>query len=151
MEVIVPDDQLSLAIGRRGQNVRLASKLTNWRIDVKNETRYGRQKQAGYQSLLHIRGLTEELADRLYEAGIVSPEVFVEASTEELEELTGLSPATLTSMQEEAQRLGGLAASIADETPDSPLEAPPGGEFVAEGQSTGETPARTDEEQPVGE
>ena len=60
MEVIVPDDQLSLAIGKRGQNVRLASKLTNWRIDVKSETRYERQKQAGYQSLLEVSGLTED-------------------------------------------------------------------------------------------
>ena len=39
LEVIVPDDQLSLAIGKKGQNVRLAAKLTNWRIDIKSETR----------------------------------------------------------------------------------------------------------------
>jgi len=38
MDVIVPDDQLSLAIGRRGQNVRLAVQLTEWRIDIKSET-----------------------------------------------------------------------------------------------------------------
>jgi N utilization substance protein A len=39
MEIIVADDQLSLAIGKRGQNVRLAAKLTGWRIDIKSETR----------------------------------------------------------------------------------------------------------------
>ncbi len=39
MDVIVPDDQLSLAIGRRGQNVRLAVQLTGWRIDIKSETK----------------------------------------------------------------------------------------------------------------
>ncbi|HKL48493.1 MAG TPA: transcription termination/antitermination protein NusA, partial [Desulfuromonadales bacterium] len=39
MEIIVPDDQLSLAIGKRGQNVRLAAKLTGWKIDIKSESR----------------------------------------------------------------------------------------------------------------
>jgi len=38
MQVIVPDDQLSLAIGKRGQNVRLAAKLTHWKIDIKSES-----------------------------------------------------------------------------------------------------------------
>lgn len=105
MDVIVPDDQLSLAIGKRGQNVRLASKLTNWHINVQSESRYERQKQAGYQSLLRIGGLTEELADRLYEAGITSPQVFVEASLEELEELTHIASSALTLMQQEAESL----------------------------------------------
>jgi transcription termination/antitermination protein NusA len=113
MDVIVPDDQLSLAIGKRGQNVRLASKLTNWHINVQGESRYERQKQAGYQSLLHIGGLTVELADRLYEAGITSPQVFVEASLEELEELTQLSTPMLEGMQAEATNL--IQAQAAEE------------------------------------
>ncbi|NLI33515.1 MAG: transcription termination/antitermination protein NusA [Deltaproteobacteria bacterium] len=102
MEVIVHDDQLSLAIGKRGQNVRLASRLTNWRIDVKSETRYARQKQAGYQALLRITGLTEDVADRLYEAGITSLEEFVEASLPELEEVTRLSQSAIAALREEA-------------------------------------------------
>jgi len=105
MEVIVPDDQLSLAIGKRGQNVRLASKLTNWRIDVKSESRHERLKQAGYQSLLEVSGLTEDLADRLYEAGITSLADFAEASLEYLEELAKLTPSVLTAMQEDARQL----------------------------------------------
>jgi N utilization substance protein A len=105
MEVIVPDDQLSLAIGKRGQNVRLASKLTNWRIDVKSESRHERLKQAGYQSLLEVSGLTEDLADRLYEAGITSLADFAEASLVYLEELAKLTPSVLTAMQEDARQL----------------------------------------------
>jgi len=104
MEVIVPDDQLSLAIGRRGQNVRLASRLTNWHIDVKSESRYERQKQAGYQTLLEIEGVTEEIADRLYEAGITSIEEFVEAGLTELEDLSRLSRSELEGMQSEAAK-----------------------------------------------
>ncbi len=105
MEVIVPDDQLSLAIGKRGQNVRLASKLTNWRIDVKSESRYERQKQAGYQSLLRIPGLSSEIADKLYESGIGSIEEFLETSLVELEDTTRLSASTLEMMSSEARKL----------------------------------------------
>ena len=50
MEIIVPDDQLSLAIGKRGQNVRLAAKLTGWRIDIKSETRQAEAELAQYSS-----------------------------------------------------------------------------------------------------
>ena len=45
MEVIVDDDQQSLAIGRRGQNVRLASQLTGWRIDIKTESQLNKELQ----------------------------------------------------------------------------------------------------------
>jgi N utilization substance protein A len=122
MEVIVPDDQLSLAIGKRGQNVRLASKLTNWRIDVKSESRHERQKQAGYQSLLRLNGLTEELADRLFEAGITSLNEFAGASLQEIEEMTHLSQSILVPMQDEARKLieSEEAARAAREAPVEP-------------------------------
>jgi N utilization substance protein A len=45
--VIVPDDQLSLAIGREGQNARLAARLTGWRIDIRSETEFAREEQEG--------------------------------------------------------------------------------------------------------
>jgi transcription termination/antitermination protein NusA len=129
MEVIVPDDQLSLAIGKRGQNVRLASKLTNWRIDVKSESRYDRQRQTGYQALLRIKGLTEELADRLFEAGITSLNDFVDASETELQDLTRLSQSSVTEMQAAARQLtdGGKAAP-ASSAPlvEDPLPSEPG-------------------------
>jgi N utilization substance protein A len=104
MEVIVPDDQLSLAIGKRGQNVRLASKLTNWRIDVTSESRYERLRQAGYQSLLSVSGLTAELADRLYDAGIGSIDEFVEANVQELMEITQLKDSVVEAMQQEGRQ-----------------------------------------------
>lgn len=124
MEVIVPDDQLSLAIGKRGQNVRLASKLTNWRIDVKSEGRYNRQKQAGYQSLLRLSGLTEEMADRLYDAGFTSVAEFAEASLAELEELTHISPATLEIMVAEAARLAATEDAADLESPEEAAVPP---------------------------
>jgi N utilization substance protein A len=105
MEVIVPDDQLSLAIGKRGQNVRLASKLTNWHIDVKSESRYERQKLAGYQALLQLSEVTSEMADRMYEAGITSLDELVAAESTELQEITRLSEATIDSMLEQARSM----------------------------------------------
>ena len=91
MEVIVPDDQLSLAIGKRGQNVRLASKLTGWHIDVKSEAKYQKSLKEGYQSLLALPGIGEATADNLYEAGFASAEELAGAQIEELTAISGIS------------------------------------------------------------
>ncbi|HDO29989.1 MAG TPA: transcription termination/antitermination protein NusA, partial [Desulfobacteraceae bacterium] len=70
--VIVPDDQLSLAIGRQGQNVRLASRLLGWRIDVKSDQRYANLEDKGYKSLVALETVDENLADKLFAAEIDS-------------------------------------------------------------------------------
>ncbi len=85
LEVIVPDDQLSLAIGRQGQNVRLAAKLMDWKIDVKSETRYAHYQDPEYVRMLDVPGMTENIADKLYDAGITSVEKLAEATEEVLE------------------------------------------------------------------
>ncbi len=72
---------------------------------MNSESRYGRKKQAGYQALLQIKGLTTDMADRLYEAGITSLQDFLEAGTAELEDLTRLPEATVSEMKEEAKIL----------------------------------------------
>jgi N utilization substance protein A len=74
MEIVVPDDQLSLAIGKRGQNVRLASKLSGWHLDVTSETNYNRSLKEAYDSLLKIDGVGEKTALNLYQAGFRSAE-----------------------------------------------------------------------------
>ncbi len=91
MEVVVPDEQLSLAIGKRGQNVRLASRLTGWKIDVKSESKYDKSMRDGYQSLLQITGVGEATADALYKQGFQSAQEVTEASLEELLQVPGLS------------------------------------------------------------
>jgi len=83
--VVVPDDQLSLAIGRQGQNVRLASKLLGWKIDVKSEKRYARLEEDGFRSLLAIQGMDEGLAEVLYDAGYTSVAELAAAEPEELQ------------------------------------------------------------------
>ena len=91
MEVIVPDDFLSVAIGKRGQNVRLASKLTGWHLDVKSESRYSEAMQKGYDSLLALPGIGISMADALYEKGIFSTEELRQVTIEELTEIRGIS------------------------------------------------------------
>lgn len=72
MLVVVPNDQLSLAIGRQGQNVRLASRLLGWRIDVKSEQRWNNLQDPGYQTILDLDGVEESLADQIFAKGITS-------------------------------------------------------------------------------
>jgi N utilization substance protein A len=87
MEIVVPDDQLSLAIGKRGQNVRLASKLSGWHLDVTSETNYNRSLKEAYDSLLNIDGVGEKTALNLYQAGFRSAE---EVSTAQISDLVQL-------------------------------------------------------------
>jgi len=90
MEVIVPDDFLSVAIGKRGQNVRLASKLTGWHLDVKSESRYSEAMKDGYDSLVQLPGVGISLADALYESGFFSAEELSKASVEDLVQIRGV-------------------------------------------------------------
>jgi N utilization substance protein A len=77
--VVVPDDQLSLAIGRQGQNVRLAAALLGWRIDVKSEQKYAKFSEEGFQSLLEVQGMDEKTAELLYDAGFDSAQALAQA------------------------------------------------------------------------
>jgi len=72
MEVIVPDDQLSLAIGKNGQNVRLAVKLTGWKIDVKSESSSAQQEEDSRQELKALPDITEQQIGGLIKEGIKS-------------------------------------------------------------------------------
>jgi len=69
MEVILPDSQLSLAIGRRGQNVRLAAQLTGWKIDVMGETGMAQRYEDAKFSLTQIPNLNETMATMLFQNG----------------------------------------------------------------------------------
>jgi N utilization substance protein A len=100
--VIVPDDQLSLAIGRQGQNVRLASKLLNWRIDVKSETRYAKLEEEGYKSLLKVDGINEAVADSIQGKGISSAGELAATNPENLD-LPGLDADQTAQLVEAAQ------------------------------------------------
>ncbi len=90
MEVIVPDELLSVAIGKKGQNVRLASRLSGWHLDVKSETSYSETMKNGYDSLIALQGVGIGLADALYEAGFYSAEEISKAGNEDLIQVRGI-------------------------------------------------------------
>ncbi len=87
MLVVVPDDQLSLAIGRGGQNVRLASHLLGWRIDVKSEDKYNSMTEEGFQSLIALPGIDNQSAEKLYDSGFASARDIAESTADELCEI----------------------------------------------------------------
>ena len=104
MEVIVPDDFLSIAIGKKGQNVRLASKLTGWHLDVKSETRYSQAMQTGYDSLVALPGVGISLADALYESGFYSAEEISKAASEDLIQIRGIGEEKAAKLIDAAQK-----------------------------------------------
>jgi transcription termination/antitermination protein NusA len=113
--VIVPNDQLSLAIGRQGQNVRLAAKLLGWRIDVKSEQRYANLEDPGYQSLLALPGVEEALADQLLSRGITSTAILADAAIEDLTVLRAIGDEQAVYLIKEARKSLGL-------DPEAPIE-----------------------------
>jgi len=103
LEVIVPDDQLSLAIGRKGENVRLASKLLGWRIDILSETQYMRRQDPEFLKLLKVTGLSDEVAGHLYEAEIRDLKTLLETPPERIAELTRLPEEKIKEILEKAK------------------------------------------------
>ena len=97
MEVIVEDDQLSLAIGRRGQNVRLAAKLTDWKIDIRSESKAERVvpqldgiASRGMDRVDRIAGVGEKTAQLLNAAGYITVADLCQTTTEQLSKIEGI-------------------------------------------------------------
>lgn len=90
MEIIVNDDQLSLAIGRRGQNVRLASQLCEWKIDIKTESQVKREQQDVVTLLMSLPNVKEVTANLLYGEGFHKLEDIAFADPETLVKSAGL-------------------------------------------------------------
>ena len=91
LRVEVSEDDLAIAIGRKGQNARLTSKLVGWKIDiVKEEVREvsleAKQQQAA-EGLNQIEGIDDEVAARLVQNGLISPEVFLDVESADLQDL----------------------------------------------------------------
>jgi N utilization substance protein A len=129
MEVIVPDDQLSLAIGKKGQNVRLASKLTGWRLDVRSESEAEDEARRARESLVGIPGLSSAEVEALFQAGYKSVSEVAEASEDDLAETDGLDPARVPAIiaaaRDRATELEIEAAEAADAAAVDAVDIPP--------------------------
>jgi N utilization substance protein A len=93
-----------VAIGKKGQNVRLASRLTGWHLEVTSETRYSKSMQEGYDSLIALPGVGISLADALYEKGFYSSGELTRASVEDLIQIRGIGEGKARKLIDTAQR-----------------------------------------------
>jgi len=105
IELIVPDDKLSLAIGKKGQNVRLAAKLTGWRIDIFSETKIKQLADEARIRLSKLDGITDQIAEMLYNQGFSSFEDVIDEEVDELVTLTTLPKEKIEEIQKQAVEL----------------------------------------------
>lgn len=114
--VLVREDQLSLAIGRRGQNVRLASKLCGWDIEIMTQEELDQQIERATAGFSSIEGMDESLAERLVGEGFLSYDDLSVIEPDDLMEMGGLSAETVDAIVAEAERRATMAeAAAADE------------------------------------
>jgi N utilization substance protein A len=160
MEVIVDDSQLSLAIGKKGQNVRLAAKLLGWKIDIKSEEEKRQEVESQMAALvapgapvsvLIEYGLAENVVEKLLETGIGTIEKLGGMTPEELEAIQGIGPDMVEQIQvavngyysqfedpaaEEAAALEEAPAAEAAPVDEVPLETE-ASEFSTEAEQSG--------------
>src|SRR6202795_5196266 len=143
LEVIVEDSQLSLAIGKKGQNVRLASKLIGWDIDIKSEEEKRREIEdqmtrltAPATPLTSLAGVGAKTIEKMEAAGINNVEALAAMTPEQLMEIPGIGEKMVDKIYQAVNRFyeGGGEAAAATEEGAQPIEGAEGSEAVAEGE-----------------
>ncbi|HXO45227.1 MAG TPA: transcription termination factor NusA [Candidatus Cybelea sp.] len=163
LEVIVEDTQLSLAIGKKGQNVRLASKLIGWNVDIKSEEEKRREIEAQMAALTapgtpltELAGVGPKTIEKLEAAGITSVEKLADMTPEQLVEIPGIGEKMVEKIHQsvaayfealESQLTAPVEPSTEDEAAAESVAADPEASGAAEtveaaaAESTEETPA----------
>jgi len=162
MEVIVDDNQLSLAIGKKGQNVRLAAKLIGWKIDIKSEEEKRREVEAQMAqlqvsgaplSILGDFGLPEKIIERLFEAGIGTVERLGAMTPDEIMQLRGIDSRAMDEIQNAVNGYYGPyeGEEVAVEGEAAPAEAAEAAEAEAPAEAEPEPAAEVEvsEEKPA--
>jgi transcription termination/antitermination protein NusA len=160
LEVVVDDSQLSLAIGKKGQNVRLAAKLLGWKIDIKSEEEKRQEVEQQMSAMVtqtatpleSVPGLGEGLVEKLNAAGVSTVEALADMTPEQLEAIEGIGPKTVekislavnnyfASLEQGAAVEGGIEGEVAVDGEAAAAEA---SEAPSE-DITAEVPAATEE------
>jgi transcription termination/antitermination protein NusA len=143
LEVVVDDSQLSLAIGKKGQNVRLAAKLLGWKIDIKSEEEKRQEVEQQMSQLVtpastplaDVPGLGEGLIEKLGAAGVSTVEALADMTPEQLEAIEGIGPKTVEKISLAVNNyfssLEGGEVAVANDEPT--VEVPEGQETSIEG------------------
>src|SRR6266496_1302532 len=157
LEVVVDDSQLSLAIGKKGQNVRLAAKLLGWKIDIKSEEEKRQEVEQQMSALVtqtatpleNVQGLGEGLVEKLKAAGVGTVESLADMTPEQLEAIEGIGPKTVEKISIAVNNYfasldGGeaVAASEAEGTEEAAVEEAPA-------EASAETPELAAEGEPA--
>ncbi|WP_461211132.1 transcription termination factor NusA [Desulfocurvus sp. DL9XJH121] len=137
LEVVVPDDQLTLAIGRKGQNVKLASKLLDWKIDIFTETRYS-ELHAELQALEQIASVAEVPVEKFLAAGYDSMEKLISATDEDLLDIEAISESKVADIRSAINLLSTFRAESGE---DGEADAP-----ALDAEADDETQATSQEE-----
>ncbi len=133
LEVIVDDTQLSLAIGKKGQNVRLASKLLGWRIDIKSEEEKRQEIESQMAAMAlrgapisELKGLGEKTLEKLREHGVETVEQLAQMTPAELTEIQGIGEKTVDRIRRVVTDYFEQAQAPAEEAPaEAPTEGAP--------------------------
>lgn len=132
MEVVVPDQQLSLAIGKRGQNVRLAAKLSGWRLDILSDSNAASRTAEAIFNLMLMPGMTDTMAQNIFQSGFGSFQAISDAAVEDVMNIPGY---------DDEEKAGNLIQEAKD------LLA----QYEAEGKEIPTAPvAKTEEAKPAG-
>ena len=143
LEVVVDDSQLSLAIGKKGQNVRLAAKLLGWKIDIKSEEEKRQEVEQQMADMVpqtvtpldKVEGLGDGLVEKLAAAGVTTVEALADMTPEQLEAIEGIGPKTVEKISLAVNNyFASLEAGAA-------VEGAAEGEVAAEGEAVAEEPA----------
>ena len=139
LEVVVDDSQLSLAIGKKGQNVRLAAKLLGWKIDIKSEEEKRQEVEQQMSAMVTqtatpletVPGLGDGLVEKLSAAGVTTVEALADMTPEQLEAIEGIGPKTVEKI---SLAVNNYFASL---EPGAAVE----GEVAEEGEAAGAEPS----------
>jgi transcription termination/antitermination protein NusA len=127
LEVIVDDSQLSLAIGKKGQNVRLAAKLLGWKIDIKSEEEKRQEVEEQMRGVMNVTttplesvpDLEPNIIEKLVAAGITTVESVADMTPEQLEEVPGIGPKTVEKISIAVNNYFSSLDAAADALPDA--------------------------------
>ncbi|MGZ3744368.1 MAG: transcription termination factor NusA, partial [Pseudobdellovibrionaceae bacterium] len=138
MEVVVPDSQLSLAIGKRGQNVRLAAKLTTWKLDIISESSASSRTAEAIFNLMLLPGMNQTMAQNIFQSGFGSFQSVANASVEEIMTIPGYDD------PERAEKLIGEAKNLILKYEKEGLPIPTAPSAVKESKASGSAKEQAD-------